>query len=399
MQGARSLGHVEVVSSFPEEPIARAAVLTTTPLIIRGTGALDTMRKWTPEYVSERLGDREVPVAIADADGSFRYNTAAREGLRYEPMRGSRLAAEFRDTASGRRLSMQQMSIPNALVELRDDLSIPPYIPGDVITDINLWMASESSNTPLHYDNMNNLFAQLDGRKRFLLFNPSQSDLLYPGPLDIRTRHLSGVDVADPDLEKFPEFARAEYWEALVLPGDLLFIPAFWWHQVSAPDISVSVNYWWRADVRDCACPSYFRQLYLDLVMADVRGLFVTHDLRALGNGSAAVLALAEQAIGHGEPGVAARLCGGAIVAAAKDACAEQGIAPDGGIDDAFAELEKLSVWSAEDADLARHGMAVATAAHPGGSVPAPDVLRIIERLRVSTLTWEYPARAGGGRP
>lgn len=255
-------------------------------------------------------------------------------------------------------------------------------------------MASESSNTPLHYDNMNNLFAQLDGRKRFLLFNPSQSDLLYPGPLDIRTRHLSGVDVADPDLEKFPEFARAEYWEALVLPGDLLFIPAFWWHQVSAPDISVSVNYWWRADVRDCACPSYFRQLYLDLVMADVRGLFVTHDLRALGNGSAAVLALAEQAIGHGEPGVAARLCGGAIVAAAKDACAEQGIAPDGGIDDAFAELEKLSVWSAEDADLARHGMAVATAAHPGGSVPAPDVLRIIERLRVSTLTWEYPARA-----
>ncbi|CAM5421369.1 cupin-like domain-containing protein [Streptomyces avidinii] len=379
--------------------MGRAAVLTTTPLIIRGSGALDTMRGWTPEYVSERLGEREVPVAIADPDGAFRYNTAAREGLRHEPMRGSRLATEFRDTASGRRLSMQQMSIPNALVELRDELAVPPYIPTDVITDINLWMASESSSTPLHYDNMNNLFAQLDGRKKFVLFNPSQSDLLYPGPLDIRTRHLSTVDLSDPDLERFPKFAQAEYWEAVVLPGDLLFIPAFWWHQVSAPDISVSVNYWWRADVRDCTCPSYFRQLYLDLVIEDVRGLFVTHDLRALGNGSAALLTLAEQTIGHGEAGVAARLCGGVIVAAAKDTCTELGIAPAGGIDDAFAELEKRGAWSAEDADAARRGLALAVAAGPDRSVPAPDVQKIIGRLRSSTLNWEHPARVGGDRP
>ncbi|MFI9365444.1 cupin-like domain-containing protein [Kitasatospora sp. NPDC053057] len=392
MLGARSLGHVEVVASFPEEPILRAPVLTTTPLIIRNTPALGPMHQWTPEYLSERLGDREVPVSIADADGGFRYKPEARQGLHFEPMRGSRLATEFRDTASGRRLSMQQMSIPGALPELRDDLVIPPYIPTDVISDINLWMASESSNTPLHYDNMNNLFAQLDGKKRFMLFNPSQSELLYPGALDIRTRHLSSVDVNTPDLEKYPRFAQAEYWEAVVEPGDLLFIPAFWWHQVSAPDISVSVNYWWRADVRDCACPSFFRQLHMDLVIEDVRGLFPIHDLRALGDGSDAVLALAERVTEQGEAGVAARLCAGVIVTAAKGACAELGITPEGGFDAALTELERRGAWSPEEADLARRGLALAATARPGHPAPAPEARHLIERLRRSRLKWDHPA-------
>ncbi|MFF4383661.1 cupin-like domain-containing protein [Kitasatospora sp. NPDC001547] len=391
MLGARSLGHVEVVASFPEEPILRAPVLSTTPLIIRGAPALGPMHRWTPEYLSERLGDREVPVSIADADGGFRYKPEAR-GLHFEPMRGSRLATEFRDTASGRRLSMQQMSIPGSLPELRDDLVIPPYIPAEVISDINLWMASESSNTPLHYDNMNNLFAQLDGKKRFMLFNPSQSELLYPGALDIRTRHLSSVDVNAPDLEKYPRFAQAEYWEAVVEPGDLLFIPAFWWHQVSAPDISVSVNYWWRADVRDCACPSFFRQLHMDVVIEDVRGLFPIHDLRALGNGSDAVLALAERVAEQGEAGVAARLCGGLVVAAAKEACAGLGITPGGGFDAALTELERRGAWSPEEADLARRGLALAATAQPGRPAPAPEVRHLIERLRRSRLRWDQPA-------
>ncbi|MCQ9182137.1 cupin-like domain-containing protein [Streptomyces sp. IBSBF 2953] len=393
MPGARSLGHVDIISSLPEEPLTRASVLTTTPVVIRGSDALGAMRKWTPEYISERLGEREMPVSIADADGAFRYNLDTRQGLRYESMPGSRLAAEFRDTSSGRRLSMQQMSIPGALPELHEDLTVPPCVPAASLTDVNLWMASGASNTPLHYDNMNNLFAQLDGTKRFLLFSPAQSDLLYPGPLDIRTRHLSRVDVRAPDLRQFPRFEQAEYWEAVVEPGDLLFLPAFWWHQVSAQEeASVSVNYWWRGDVRDCACPSFYRQLYLDLVMEDVRGLFLTHDMSALGSGSDAVLALAERAVDEGEAGVAARLCGAVVVAVAKAACAEAGSAAEGGLDHAFTDLEKRSVWSPGEAALARRALVTAQAARPGRTVPPADVRRTIEELRASTLTWEHAA-------
>src|SRR5262249_21988689 len=151
-----------------------------------------------------------------------------------------------------------------------------------------------------HYDDMHNLFAQVEGRKRFLLFNPSQFDRLYPGPLNTRTQHLSRIDLTAPDLDRFPKLAKAEYWEAVVTPGDLLFMPAFWWHQVSSPDLSVSVNYWWRADVRDCVTPAFLRQLHMSVVLEDVQGLFQAYDLDGLGSGSDAVLSLAECALAQG---------------------------------------------------------------------------------------------------
>lgn len=33
------------------------------------------------------------------------------------------------------------------------------------------------------------------------------------------------VDVEHPDLEKYPLFAEAEYFECIVKPGEMLYIP------------------------------------------------------------------------------------------------------------------------------------------------------------------------------
>jgi hypothetical protein len=307
-------------------------------------------------------------------------------------MPGAKLAAEFRNVANGRRISMQQMSIMDKLPELRDDLVIPPFVPESVINKINLWMASAASRTPLHYDHMNNIFAQLYGKKRFKLFAPDQAANVYPGALDIRTRHLSRVDVNDPDLERFPQYREAQYWEAEVVPGDLLLIPAFWWHQVSAPEVSVSVNYWWRVDARDCACPAFFRQLYMDVVVEQVRGLFVTHDLRPLGNGSEAVLTLAEWVNGQGHAGAAERLCAGVIVAAARVAAQEAGIDDRLDLDELLAQLEARSVWSVHETDLASRGMAQAAAAQLDVPRPADQACELIEALRNSKLRWQHAA-------
>jgi hypothetical protein len=312
--------------------------------------------------------------------------------MRFDKMPGAELATELRNIAGGRRISMPQMSILDKLPELRDDLVVPPFVPPAVINKINLWMASADSRTPLHYDHMNNIFAQLYGTKRFKLFAPDQAANVYPGALDIRTRHLSQVDVNDPDLERFPRYSEAQYWEAEVEPGDLLLLPAFWWHQVSAPEVSVSVNYWWRVDPRDCACPAFFRQLYMDVVVHEVRGLFVTHDLRALGNGSEAVLALAEWVNGQGHPGAAERLCAGAIVAAARVAAQEAGIENRPDPAELLAEVEARSVWSVHEADLARRGMGQAAAAQPDVPRSTDQARELIEALRGSKLRWEHSA-------
>ena len=46
------------------------------------------------------------------------------------------------------------------------------------IWDVNLWVGASGGCTPLHYDTTCNLLTQLCGRKRLLLFPPSQTYLL-----------------------------------------------------------------------------------------------------------------------------------------------------------------------------------------------------------------------------
>mmetsp|Transcript_41898 Transcript_41898/g.97016 ORF Transcript_41898/g.97016 Transcript_41898/m.97016 type:complete len:120 (+) Transcript_41898:139-498(+) len=52
------------------------------------------------------------------------------------------------------------------------------------------------------------------------------------------------LDVARPDLERFPDFARAGVVEVSVRRGEMLYLPAMWYHQVEQRGLTVAVNYW-----------------------------------------------------------------------------------------------------------------------------------------------------------
>ena len=66
--------------------------------------------------------------------------------------------------------------------------------------------------------------------RRFTLFAPELVDRLYIGPLDLTPagQPISLVDLAAPDLARFPRFAEALPQAQVVTlePGDALFIPA-----------------------------------------------------------------------------------------------------------------------------------------------------------------------------
>ena len=56
------------------------------------------------------------------------------------------------------------------------------------------------------------------------------------------------VDLAAPDLARFPRFAAAATTalETTLEPGDAIYIPYCWWHAVQSLDsVNVLVNYWW----------------------------------------------------------------------------------------------------------------------------------------------------------
>ena len=111
-----------------------------------------------------------------------------------------------------------------------------------------LWAGHGGGCTPLHVDHVSNFFTQLAGRKRMLLFPPSQRYHLYPYPVHHPAGNdFSMVDVEDLDLERFPAVANARGYEVSLEAGDVLFLPARWWHYVRQCDPgheNLSLNFW-----------------------------------------------------------------------------------------------------------------------------------------------------------
>jgi len=58
---------------------------------------------------------------------------------------------------------------------------------------------------------------------------------------------LFKVDFDEPDFKRFPKFKDVKGLQGVVGPGDVLFIPSYWWHHIiSVGDepYTVSVNFW-----------------------------------------------------------------------------------------------------------------------------------------------------------
>ena len=147
---------------------------------------------------------------------------------------------------SSHSIAVQALSIRDALPDFEKenpinlvDSSVPP----------TMWIGNRGHVAP-HYDVHRNLACVMAGRRQFILYPPEQIANLYLGPiLDAPGGvPISLVDVWNPDFDKFPRYADAQEaaQEAVLEPGDAIYIPSLWWHGVaSLEDVNVLVNYWW----------------------------------------------------------------------------------------------------------------------------------------------------------
>lgn len=135
-----------------------------------------------------------------------------------------------------------------------NDLRVETAAFGAAAPLVSIWIGNRTT-AATHYDMSNNIACCLVGRRRFTLFPPDQVHNLYPGPLEPTPggQVVSMVNLRAPDLERYPRFAEAmEAAQVAELePGDVLFYPALWWHQVDALDtFNVMINYWWHGAPR-----------------------------------------------------------------------------------------------------------------------------------------------------
>jgi hypothetical protein len=122
-----------------------------------------------------------------------------------------------------------------------------------------IW-AGNAVTAPTHFDMSDNIACVVCGRRRFTFFPPEQLPNLYVGPLEFTPagQPTSMVKVAAPDLNRYPRYteALAAAESAELGPGDAVFIPNLWWHNVESLDaFNILVNYWWYDAQRGAGSP------------------------------------------------------------------------------------------------------------------------------------------------
>lgn len=98
------------------------------------------------------------------------------------------------------------------------------------------------SLTPLHFDTLgtHNLFFQVKGTKRFIVISSEERRRCY-----MYGWRWSEVDPEAPDFHRHPAFSEVTPREALVGPGDVLYMPPGTLHHVRSLDESISFNIDW----------------------------------------------------------------------------------------------------------------------------------------------------------
>jgi len=181
---------------------------------------------------------------------------------RYSHLHVRARVGDYIGTAFAPDRAMQDMTLVDYLEQaLADESGLPPYLGNLELRELNrlchwpnffekmgpprFWIGPAGCITPLHCDYDDNVFAQLWGRKRVWLAPPHHDRYLYPKEANA-ILFGSPFDPDHPDLERFPLARQAALVCCEVQPGEMLYIPAGWYHQVSSLTFSLSSNRWAR---------------------------------------------------------------------------------------------------------------------------------------------------------
>jgi hypoxia-inducible factor 1-alpha inhibitor (HIF hydroxylase) len=121
-----------------------------------------------------------------------------------------------------------------------------------------LWVGMRGVVTPGHFDEAHNFFSQIRGRKRFNLFSPIFFPSMYPFPFHHPADRQSRVDFYRPDHLTYPRFSEAKGVTVILEPGDVLYLPPYWWHHVESLTETIGINFWLemkQAEIDDLTYP------------------------------------------------------------------------------------------------------------------------------------------------
>jgi hypothetical protein len=271
-------------STSPEDATARQKEREHRDALVRGVTSIQEMREAIKRVARELPAISTVPrMGMLDA-AAFRARAA--EGLpflitglvnrwplsaltpqmlrdRFSHLQVRARVGDYINTAFAPDRAMQDMTMLEYLELVSTGTQeLPPYLGNLELRELNglchwpgyfgkmgpprFWLGPAGTVTPLHCDYDDNIFAQIWGTKRIFLSPPHHDEFLYPSEANA-ILFGSPFNPEAPDFEKFALARQATMIECIVNSGDLLYVPAGWYHQVRSLTFSLSANRWARA--------------------------------------------------------------------------------------------------------------------------------------------------------
>ena len=244
------------ISTVPRHGVQGAAAFRALaaqglPFVLTGLVKRWPLSNLTPQTLRDRYGHLPVRARVGDY-----VNTAFAPDRAMQDM-SMREYLDLVDTGPQSLSADLPVNLPPCL-----PASLPPYLGNLELRELNrlchwpayfgkmgpprFWLGPSGTVTPLHCDYDDNIFAQIWGSKRIFLAPPHHDAFLYPSAANA-ILFGSPFNPEAPDFEKFPLARQAAMIECIVHPGELLYVPAGWYHQVRSLTFSLSANRWARA--------------------------------------------------------------------------------------------------------------------------------------------------------
>jgi hypothetical protein len=235
------------LAAAPGRPPARRAVeeggpqprpLPSEPFVFRGAAkGWRCCKEWTVESFGRRFGSD--PARLLDLEG-LRHGVTG-NASRTVPLSELARRAAAGDDAAYLRFAPLAAAHPELAAEL--DLGWLAAARGQAERPekYEFFIGAGGTRTPLHCGVSGDFFVQVAGRKRWLFYPPGALLFLSPPASRLPYYHSHGdpygTGAGDPPL-----FARADRLETTLEPGDVLWNPPFWWHDVKNLSLNIGVR-------------------------------------------------------------------------------------------------------------------------------------------------------------
>lgn len=223
--------------------------LTSTPVIIpfehmRHLGV--TTKAWTIAEMMEQFpykpdGKKKKKV--------YRPGDGSKDGLDLGPaLYALSEDAELDKSTKGQRNFPRNMMVKSKYLALMG-VSRPPFVHKKRFQAPTVWMGTSTSDTKLHHDCCDNFVMMIAGTKRWTIAPPTEYGVLEPVKCDGSHQSLCWASVKYPNDPKpsAADAAKLARMQSLVLDlkaGEMLYLPAGWWHHIENLGPTVMVNFW-----------------------------------------------------------------------------------------------------------------------------------------------------------